>query len=505
MKPKRKKILKGIVVAALSVMLAFTGAIPAMAETPYLNHVYDHWAGYVPAPAAYVPTMTYGGRDLVHPVNGSNTCPRTGIVIGNFNDPQEITVDRNGLIYIADTRNHRIIVHTRNLQIVNVITGFWHHGEWDTFDQPNGIFVDNDLSVYIADTENHRVVRLCPEGELLAIVRDPDFNMDVHFDFVPMKVCVDRGGRVYAIARGVFEGIVSFDPQGNFTGFFGTIAVRYNPLDMLWRNFMTQEQIRRSALFIPTEFASMAIDEYGFIFTTNIDLRGNENKVKRLNPKGQDVLLNFNTNTFISGDQWFRSFGRLSGPSLFVDVVARGNGMYSALDATRNRLFTYDSEGNLLYVLGGTGSVVGMSRKPTSVTVHEETIMILDAVRNQIVCYEPTEYGRLINQAIALRYRGDEAAAVEIWERVLEIDENYILAYSGIGKALMARGDNELAMEFLRKAMDVENYSIAFKRHRNEVMKASMNYILTGGMVLLAAYVGLKIYKRTKKKGAKPA
>jgi hypothetical protein len=94
----------------------------------------------------------------------------------------------------------------------------------------------------------------------------------------------------------------------------------------------------------------MALDQYNFVFTTNIDPWGSSNQVMRLNPRGEDVLLNLNDNVSISGDQRHRATGSLSGPSQLIDIIARPNGMFSALDRTRGRVYTYDSEGNLLYV-----------------------------------------------------------------------------------------------------------------------------------------------------------
>ena len=41
--------------------------------------------------------------------------------------------------------------------------------------------------------------------------------------FTPLKVSVDYAGRVYCVAQNMFEGIMVFDTNGQFTGFFGTI------------------------------------------------------------------------------------------------------------------------------------------------------------------------------------------------------------------------------------------------------------------------------------------
>ena len=126
---------------------------------------------------------------------------------------------------------------------------------------------------------------------------------------------------------------------------------------------------------------------------------------------------------------------------------------------------------------------------------------MLDATKANIICFEETEYGRLINEAVALRYDGDEAEAVALWERVLELDENNELANTGIGKAYLTSGDYVEAMKYLEIGMSRTYYSIAYKRYRNNILTENMNIILS---VVLIGAVGLFAYSKIKdKKGGK--
>jgi len=76
------------------------------------------------------------------------------------------------------------------------------------------------------------------------------------------------------------------------------------------------------------------------------------------------------------------------------------------------------------------------------------------------------------------------------------------LAYVGIGKAYLTSGDYVKAMEYLKKGMSSEYYSIAFKRYRNQVLKENMSYLLTGIVLIIVVIVVLtNIYR--KKKGLK--
>ena len=127
----------------------------------------------------------------------------------------------------------------------------------------------------------------------------------------------------------------------------------------------------------------------------------------------------------------------------------------------------------------------------------DEHIVVLDATHNAVMKFKETQYGALINDAVGLRFDGDETLAIAKWEEVLRLDENNELANNGIGKAYLTAGDNEKAMHYLEIGMNRKYYSIAWKRLRNEILADNLNYILTGAIILL---IGLKIYKVIKRK-----
>ena len=168
----------------------------------------------------------------------------------------------------------------------------------------------------------------------------------------------------------------------------------------------------------------------------------------------------------------------------------------------RGRIFTYDHESNLLYIFGGKGSQKGTFRNPAAIEVKDDKILVLDAHRGEIMTFSATRYGELINNAVSLRYDGNEAAAVRLWEQVLKLDSNFELAYSGIGKSHLASGENKKAMEYFKLAMDREYYSIAYKRYRDDILKDNLSYVLTTVLVLAAAFLTRNAIKKSGKKGA---
>lgn len=463
---KRNKIwLIPIILLMLSVNVQVA---MANANVPYHTYNYDYWEDIYYTPAAYVPNGNISG---------------TKLGVGVLNSPQDVYVGIDERVYVADTGNNRIVILDKNMKLERIIESFDNEGVVDTFKAPYGIYVTEKNEIYIADTDNLRVVALNEDGSLLKIISNPESEvLSDDFVFSPLKITVDYADRVYVIAKNMFQGIMAFDENGDFTGFTGTINVTITAYEKIWRRLSTKAQRERQVQFIPTEFTGVDISPEGFVYATNIDGKG-EQSVRRLNPKGQDVIKK--GRAALSGDLIWRLAGDYSGASRIVDVVYRDNGIYSVIDKTRGRVFTYDHEGNLLYVFGGMGSQEGTFKNPVAVEEKGEEILILDSYRGEILRFLPSQYGKLINQAVSLRYDGDEASAVQIWKKVLELDSNFELAYVGIGKSYLASGENKKAMEYLKLGMDREYYSIAYKRYRDDILKANLSYILTGIVVLV--------------------
>ncbi|MBR3764698.1 MAG: hypothetical protein IKK57_09155 [Clostridia bacterium] len=386
-----------------------------------------------------------------------------------------------------------------------LITGYDNGEEYITFSAVNGV---RGLALnYYCDANarpaNQRVKRqLCvtddqdnmiifnAELAVTRVTRNADSEvLAADFDFTPKKVAVDYAGRIYCVVQNKVQGIMVFETNGDFTGFFGTIEVSISAWDKFWRKLATKEERSKQQLFIPTEFTGIDIDQEGFVYATNVDENGVQ-AVRRLNPKGEDVI-RMGMNANLGGDIQINGTSQYAGPSKIVDVVYRDKGIYSLLDSKRGRIFTYDHEGNLLYIFGGLGSQTGTLGLPVAIEYTDERILVLDARQNSILIFGETEYGRLINDAVALRFDGDEALAVPLWEEVLRLDENNELANTGIGKAYLSAGDNATAMKYLKRGMNQEYYSVAFKRYRNELLKDNIQYVLTGGVALA---VGLWAY-----------
>jgi len=467
----RKRGALCALLAAAVLSLAAPGAARAE-DLPYQSYNYDYWDDIVYTPAPYTPAGSVTG---------------TGLGTEGFKSPQDLCVAPDGNIFVADTGNNRIVeLDSTMTRVVRIIDSFTQGGETDTFRSPNGVCVSEKGEVYVADSDNGRIVVLTEDGEYIKTVSDPVSEiLDDGFVFIPLKVTVDYADRVYVIGKNAFEGILVFDSHGDFTGYFGTIDVKITVWEKFWRRMASKEERSNQQLYIPTEFTGIDVDADGFIYASNIDADGIQ-AVRRLNPQGKDVIQKGERGS-LGGDVVFGIYGDYAGPSEITDVVYREKGIYSLLDRRRGRVFTYDKEGNLLYIFGGLGLQEGTFQTPTAIEQSGDELLVLDAGHNSILRFEATNYGKLINEAVGLRYDGDETQAIDKWQEILRLDENNELAASGMGKAYLTAGDNKSAMECLKLARNRKYYSIAFRRWRNDILARYIGPVMTALVAAVAA------------------
>ena len=463
---------------AVLVVLLLAMSQSSMCAVPYRGYVFDFWQKPTPAPEAYLPYKVIDGRS---------------IGISDFRAPQDIFVDDHLRVYLLDSGNNRIICMNQDWDVLRIIDQFEHDGKVDRFNSPKGLFVTSDGNIYVADTGNGRIVILTNDGKYIREIGKPTTGAEgiitEDFSFKPSKVAVDRAMRVFVKADEVFEGFMEFDSAGNFKGFVGAPRVAPSLLDVFWQRLATREQRERLALFLPTEFSNLDIDSRGFIMaTTRPESVYQEDVVRRLSASGQDVLrrLGFTPpiGDVVDPSAW--EGASISGPSVFVDVVASKDGVYRVLDQRRGRVFTYDYNGRLLYVFGGPGSQRGTLSTPVAIDVLGDEVVVLDSSNNRITVYAPTEYAKLIHAAIRLYAAGHYEVAAEVWRRVLAYNANYDLAYTGIGEVLLRTGDYREAMHYFRLGNNRDRYSEALGFYREEIIRENFATIMTVAVLAIA-------------------
>jgi hypothetical protein len=484
------------ILVALILLIIAEGAVTSVchALVPYWSYTYDRFKDPAPSPIPYVPSRTVDGVSLG---------------VGAFKNPGDLFVDDQLNIYILDTGNNRLVCLDSNWNVRRVITQFDNGGKVDKLNGPRGIYVTPAGHIYIADTSNARVVVLDSEGQLVKVIGPPVSDTEgiipAGFRYKPIRLAVDRAERVFVVVEGQYEGIVEFDREGIFRGFFGSPRVTPSLADIIWTKIASDEQRERMALFVPTEYSSIDLDSRGFIYGTIAagDIAKRE-PIRRLNPSGTSVLRPLG---FVppSGDKAVTydelTLGKL--PSRFVDIVARENEVYSGLDLEKGRVFTYDVDGHLLYVFGAAGDQLGAMTKPTAIDELNGDLLILDAATNRVVVYEPTEYAISIHAALDYYYRGDYENSDRLWRRVLQLNANFDRAYTGIGTTYLMNEQFREAMEYYRLGDDRKGYSDAFRFYRSDVVREHfpvVGSVLVFAVILIFILAKLGVFRAARRR-----
>ncbi|WP_219835409.1 YIP1 family protein [Paenibacillus sp. R14(2021)] len=474
------------IIAALFIVMLLIGAAAPVTASASDTYNYSYWGHPVPSPNPYTLDRVMVGADWN---------------VGSLSSPQDVFVGQDKQVYIADTGNNRIIVLNEQLQAEAVIQGFDNNGKKDGFNQPEGVFSDPEGHIYVADTQNRRLVELDDKGGLLRIVKEPQSTLlREGFQYTPVKVAVDKAQRIYVVTRGSYEGIMEFDADGGFNGFIGTNRVKFSPVDLFWKRISTKAQRQQMEQFIPLEFNNLDIDGDGFIYTSTSE-ENSDRPIKRLNPSGVDIL---RSKGYFppKGDNGTLETGSSPGSSIFVDVIADTGGMFSALDAKRGRIFTYDKDGNLLYEFGGLGSQQSNFRTPSAIEILGDRMLVLDKDNNRLSLFKPTRYGTEIREAVSSLYGGKTEQSAAAWKQVLQFNGNFDVAYIGIGKSLLKKGDNREAMTYFKLGNNREYYSEAFKRYRKDVVLQHFGTLVLVAALLAACLItAVKLSGRMKAKG----
>ena len=478
-------IMTIFMLASMNTALAVDDGYPST-----YTYNYDYWGDIRESADAYrVSDVIYSGE--------------LGLDVA-MRKPQSLYVRGNDL-YVVDTGNNRILQINRagdTFSLVRVIDKI-NGSDVATFNAPNDVFVDVDGNIYVADTNNGRVVMVDKELNFIKQFTKPgDATFDQSLSFMPKKIVVDVSGRVFVLASNVNKGLAKFEADTSFTGFIGANKVTYNFAEYVWKNYlMTKEQRAQQASFVPTEYQNIYIDEESFIYATNTvfdeyDLVWDAAQpIRRLNGIGNDILIKNDRYPPIGDIYWVEGSVTL-GPSKLYDITVLENDIYVALDHTRGRLFGYDNQGVMLWAFGTTGSIEGAFNSAVSIEHMGRDLFVLDELGGSVTVFTPTEYGNLIYDACGAYLTGDYDGSADIWREVLKLNANYNLAFIGIGRSLMRQENYAEALDYFEMAKDRDNYGRAYRFYRKEMVEENILWMI----VVLAAVLLIPIVLRSIKK-----
>ena len=407
------------------------------------------------------------------------------VTLGNIED---FFVTQNNY-YIVDSLNARVAVLDKSSNVVKVIQSFEEFTDegmvTHILENPRGIFVTDDNEMYITDYDNEAIYVLSDTYQLLKTITKPSNPTYGDYDFKVDKIVLDRTNRIYVTVGNVYDGIVEMTNDGIFSRFYGVQQVQVNPIDLLWRRLMTQDQLEVTVLFLPVEYTGMSIDKEGFIYATATS--DSQTPIQRLNPKGSDVL---RKNGYIKPIGDIVKFAGQE-KSNFVGITVNEYGMYSVIDRANKKIFTYNDEGYLIYVTGMEGEFEGMFKYPTSIKYDDNELIVTDSELNTITFLTPTEFGEKVNNVIELSYNGEYLNITNLWQEIIDENTNFSYGYVGIGNALYREKDYKGAMTAFELGADKQGYGKAYEQYRKALLRN--NFPIIG--FSMVALIGITIIR----------
>jgi DNA-binding beta-propeller fold protein YncE len=201
----------------------------------------------------------------------------TPVDAGTFNEPWGIAIASDGSVYVTDTWSHRVEKFTASGKFITA-WGIFGQGETpDSFYGPRGLAVDSEGRVYVTDTGNKRIAVFDPNGNFITQFGSAGFDPG-QFD-EPVGIAIDKNGTVYVVDtwnRRVqtfipieTEGNLSFVPekQWDVYGWFG------QSLDN--KPFIAVNDELHVFLTDPDGFRAMEFDQNGTLIRVWDDLNPN--------------------------------------------------------------------------------------------------------------------------------------------------------------------------------------------------------------------------------------
>ena len=258
---------------------------------------------------------------------------------GQFINPQGISIDPEGNIYIADTGNNRIQKFTPNGKFIQSVGGFgW---ESEQFNRPVDICAINGLDVFVADYENLRIERYDRDLNRISSFYSQEI-WDEKFQFgFPMSVTISKHGELFIIDKENLR-ILKIDSFGEPAESFGDFDSGSGRLESPY-----QLAINGKDILAVSDNASNRI--VFFDYFGNYLLESGDNKLNA--PKGLG---------------WFNDQALL------------------VADSQNHRIVALNDTGRILFKFGSVGNKIGAFRNPTDVACFNRLVYVLDGGNGRV-------------------------------------------------------------------------------------------------------------------------
>ncbi|MBQ7359765.1 MAG: YIP1 family protein [Lachnospiraceae bacterium] len=445
----KKKILKTLLLFVLAVsMLQLPMTASAEMATSY-TYAEDDNGYWVRTQDAYLPDRTITELGL--------------------KTPEDLYIDENNMLYIADTGNKRILKYDiAKGEVVGELTS-------PDFSTPRGVFVTENGDIYVADSGAKLVLAFDKDFNQILKLGKPDTPIFADTNFEPKRIAVDGGGNIYLIGEGVYNGVIQMATTGEFLGYFAVNEASLTFSQRVQRLLFTRAQLANLVDANPTVFTNVFVDRDGIVYTATSGL--NRNGMKKHSTNGGNM---FKTKVWSDTD--------------LTDVYVDFRGMIYTCSAD-GFMTVYSKNGESIFDFGSevtTVDIAGLFTALPSIAVDQNGyIWAVDGTKGYIQSFKPTEYANMVYGAMNLYEEGRYEEAMEQWNLVLRQNQMSVLAHNGVGKAYLHAMDYEAALEHFKVANNKTYYSQAFWEVRNKWLQDNLPTILFAliGLLVLRGIV----------------
>ena len=423
-----------------------------------------------PAVSAYAAATTYtytlevnsGEYEFVRTQDAY--LPEKTVTSLGLSKPSDLVITDDGIIYICDTGNSRIVLYDiKNNKVVNEISGA-------PMKTPTGVFVTRSGDVYVADKGAKAVLKYDKGLKHVASFERPTEPSFADTNFDPLKVAVDNAGNMYIIGEGVYNGIIQMAPTGEFLGYFAVNKTLISFSQMLQKVLFTRDQLANLSMTVPTTFSNIFVDEKeGIVYSTSMN--NDENCLKKHNTSGGNMFKNGTV-----------------GWSDLSDVYVDKNGIIYT-STQRGYIQIYSKDGEFIFEFGSfvTGTdIAGLFTSLPALAVDPDGyIWAVDGDKGYLQSFRPTDYATTTYDAMAYYESGRYEESLEAWSEVLRLNQMSMLAHNGVGKALFHAQRYEESLEHFKVAENRDYFSEAFWEVRNETIQKTLPYVFVGIIILI--------------------
>lgn len=394
-------------------------------------------------------------------------------------NPQNMYVDVEDNLYIADAGNNRIVKFNCEMEFVKEFTA------GKTLNNPSGSYYDSEKrELYIADTGNERVAVVDENDNLIREYHKPESELlDEDLTFDPINISLGIQGHIYIIKG---QNFMQVNQDGEFKGFVGSTKVPANLVTAIIRRFASEKQKEMLVTEQPDPYVNFTMDRNGVIYAV---VGTESSQIRKINMLGDNLYPEKFFGEMVYQDGW-----KLTTPS-FTSIAVSNDGIISVLEEKCKRIYQFSQDGVMLNVFGGEGEVEGFFQAPSAIACDSKgAIYVADTVTNSVQRFERTTFASAVYEAQVAYDKGLYEDAYELYVKAKSINPNYSVLNNGMAECLYKMGQIEQAAEIYKAADNREGYGKVQALQRRQFMKEYFGWICLAVLIVVVAVI-ITIYK----------